>query len=239
MSEPGFGPDADFRRAAAIVAIVAFVLAVGCSITGLMAVRFDTGVMSNPDLLLGAGHAAAGLWRASLLLDLFGYYLMLVPLILVLRAESRPRAGSWSDLFAFCLLAYSLVGAMGAAMLAMSTPPMMDAYTAAGVADRQLLQTAFSAQFNDVYRGLWNTLEAFLGGVGWLGFGWLMLARNRWIAILTLALGLAELADSAGMISSQDWLFSAGLNVYLALATIWPLVMGIRLLGRRPLVADG
>src|SRR5579863_3189290 len=154
-TQPARPAGLSFRRAAAIVAIVSLAPALACSITGLAAERFDFGAMTDPGALLRAGHAAAGLWRASLLFDLFGYYLMMVPLVLALRAESRPRAGPWSDLFAFCLLAYSLVGAMGAAMLAMSGPLMMDAYTAAGAADRQALSLAYTAQYNAVYRGLW------------------------------------------------------------------------------------
>jgi hypothetical protein len=238
LSKAGLQADLGFRRAAAIIAIASFPLAIGSGVTGLAALSFNAAAMSDPTLLLRGGHGAAGLWRASLLFDLFGYYLLLVPLVLTLRAAFRPRAGTWSDLYGFCLLAYCLVGAIGAAMLAMATPPMIEAYAGAGPAARQVLTTAYSAQSDDVYRGLWNLLETFLGGVGWIGFGRLLWSQGRWVAALTIALGVATLADSFGEILSQQWLFAVGLNLYLALATAWPLVMGIRLLGKRPLAAN-
>ena len=230
--------DCGFRRAAAICAIVSAPLAIGCALTGLAALSFNSAAMSDPTLLLRAGHGAAGLWRASLLFDLFGYYLLLVPLVLTLRGAFRPRAGTWSDLYGFCLLAYCLVGAIGAAMLAMALPPMIEAYAGAGPTARQVLTTAYAAQSDDVYRGLWNLLETFLGGLGWIGFGALLWSQGRWVAALTIALGAAGLADSFGEIVGQQWLSLVGLNLYLVLATVWPLVMGIRLLRKRPLAAS-
>ncbi|HEV2365388.1 MAG TPA: hypothetical protein VGS12_14455 [Caulobacteraceae bacterium] len=236
-SEASWPSDSGFRNAAAVCAI-SFPLAIGSALTGLAAVNFNVAAVSDPTLLLRAGHRAAGLWRASLLLDLFGYYLLIVPLTLALRATFRPRAGTWSDLYGFCLLAYSLVGAIGAAMLAMATPPMIEAFAGAAPAARQALTTAYAVQSDDVYRGLWNLLETLLGGVGWVGFGSLLWSQARRVGALTIALGVSTLTDSFGEVVNQPWLSQIGLNLYLALATAWPLVMGIRLLGRRPLAGS-
>jgi hypothetical protein len=233
-SEAGRPADRGFRRAAAIAAIVSAPLAVASAVTGLAAVSFNFAALSDPTLLLRVpGEGAAGLWRMSFLFDLFGYYLFVVPLVLVLRAAFLRRGGAWSDLFGFCLLAYCLVGAIGAAMLAMAAPPIIEAYAGANAAARQVLTTVYAAQFNDVYRGIWNVLETFLGGVGWIGFGWLLWSEGRAVASLTLALGVASLADSLGEIFNQPWLSESGLNLYLVLATVWPLVLGVRLLRER------
>ena len=213
-------------------------LAIGSAVTGLAALSFNSAAMSDPTLLLRAGHDAAGLWRASLLLDLFGYYLLIVPLVLTLRVAFRPRSGDVVGSLRLLPSGLLLVGAMGAAMLAMAVPPMIEAYAGAGPAARQVLTTAYAAQSDDVYRGLWNLLETFLGGVGWIGFGRLLWSQGRWVAALTIALGVATLADSFGEILGQQWLFLVGLNLYLVLATAWPLVMGIRLLGKRPLAGN-
>jgi hypothetical protein len=226
--------DLAFGRAAAIGAIVSAVLAVGSVLTGLAAVGFNFAAMADPMLLLRAGQRAASLWRASLLLDLFGYYLLIVPLILTLRATFWPRAGSWSDLFSFCLLSYCLIGAIGAAMMAMAVPPIIEAYAGAGPAERQILVTTYTAQSNDVYRGLWNLLEVFLGGVGWIGFGWLLRSDGRAVAALTFVLGISTLANSLGMIANREEFHLGALNLYLFLAPAWALVMGIRLLAHSP-----
>jgi hypothetical protein len=226
--------DRGFTRAAAIAAIVSAPLAIASVVTSLAAVRFDFAAMADPAMLLRAGHAAAGLWRASMLFDLFGYYLPIVPLVLVLRAAFRPRAGAWSELFGLSLLAYCLLGAAGAAMLTTAIPPLIEAYPAAGPDGRRVLEQVYAAQSDDVYVGMWNLLETFLGGLGWLGFGWLLRSRGRGVGVLTLALGLASLIDSLGTILNLEWLSLAGLNLYLVLAPTWALVMGVRLL-RQPL----
>ena len=48
-----------------------------------------------------------------MVLDLLGYYLPIVPLILLLRISLRDRSPNWVDLFALCLLAYCFIGAIG------------------------------------------------------------------------------------------------------------------------------
>jgi hypothetical protein len=56
----------------------------------------------------------------------------------------RPRTGPWSDLFSFSLLAYCLAGPIGAAMLEMAVPPLMNAYAgASSPAAKQILEAVF------------------------------------------------------------------------------------------------
>lgn len=223
--------DRTFRRTAAICAIVSAPLAIASVAVSLAAVKFNFAAMADTTMLLHAGRGAAGFWRAGMLLDLFGYYLPIVPLVLLLRSALRPSAGAWSELFGFALLSYCQVGAIGAAMIAMSVPPILDAYAGAGAADRPALAAVFAAQSADVYSGLWNLLETFVGGVGWIGFGWLLRPKAPAIGVLTLVLGLASIADSIGLIAGQEWLSMVGLNLYLVLAPLWALVLGVRLLG--------
>jgi hypothetical protein len=226
------GCDPSFRRFVAICAIVSAPLAIGSVVTSLATVRFDFSAMADPMMLLRAGVRGAALWRTSMLLDLFGFYLPIVPLVLFLRAAFRPRAEAWSELFGFALLSYCVVGAIGATMIAMAVPPIIKDYAEAWPADRAILSGMFSAQSNDVYRGLWNLLEMLIGGIGWIGFGWLLRPKAPAIAGLTLALGVACLADSIGTILGQELLSLAGLIPYLVLAPLWALVLGLRLLGK-------
>ena len=81
--------DRSFSRAAAIAAVVSLPLAAGNLIAMLATVHFDLNGMTDPLVLLHSGSGAAPLWRWSMILDVLGYYLAIVPLILLLRRSLR------------------------------------------------------------------------------------------------------------------------------------------------------
>ena len=95
--------DRSFQRVAAIAAVVSLPLAAGNLIAMLATVHFNLNGMTDPLVLLHAGKGAAPLWRWSMILDIFGYYLAIVPLILLLRSSLREQSPNWVDLFALCL----------------------------------------------------------------------------------------------------------------------------------------
>jgi hypothetical protein len=223
--------DRSFSRVAAIAAIASLPLAAGNLLAMLATVHFNLNGMTNPLLLLHAGTAAAPLWRWSMILDIFGYYLPIVPLILLLRSSLRHQSPNWIDLFTLCLLAYCLIGAIGGAMLATALPTLIREYATANSGSHQVsLQTVFTGYTDGIYRGLWNLLEEFLAGVGWIGFGLVLRAERRLLGLVTIVLGVACLLDSLGTALNTDTVASTGLTVYLVLAPIWACWMGIGLL---------
>jgi len=223
--------DRSFSRVAAIAAIASLPLAAGNLLAMLATVHFNLNGMTNPLLLLHAGTAAAPLWRWSMILDIFGYYLPIVPLILLLCSSLRHQSPNWIDLFALCLLAYCLIGAIGGAMLATALPTLIREYATATSGSHQVsLQTVFTGYTDGIYRGLWNLLEEFLAGVGWIGFGLVLRAERRRLGLVTIVLGVACLLDSLGTALNTDTIASTGLTVYLVLAPVWACWMGIGLL---------
>ena len=88
----GLIDDRSFPRMAAIAAMASLPLAAGNLIAMLATVHFNLNGMTDPLVLLHAGKAAAPLWRWSMVLDIFGYYLLIVPLILLCEAPSGPGA---------------------------------------------------------------------------------------------------------------------------------------------------
>jgi hypothetical protein len=222
--------DPVFRRAAAAAAILSLPLAAGNLITTLHAVDCNLDAFSNPLILLHAGAAGADWWRWSMILDLFGYYLLIVPLILFLRRWLRPRHPDRIDLFSLCLLAYSLIGAIGATMLATVTPPIIASYAGATPSQRAILEALSNSWSDAVYRGLWNLLEEFLAGVGWLGLGLCLRGRLRGPGWASILLGAACLTDSIASALRLDTLAMAGLAVYLVLAPVWACWTGVSLL---------
>jgi hypothetical protein len=118
------------------VALLSLPVAIGNLLTIGIAAHFDLNVLSHPLLLLHAGIASARWWHVSMLLDVLGYYLMIVPLALILRSHVKRRSQGWTDMFVLCLLAYSFIGAIGGVILATVIPPMMESYVAAPSAHR-------------------------------------------------------------------------------------------------------
>jgi len=212
---------------AAIAAIASLPLAVGNLFAMLATVHFNLNGMTNPLVLLHAGAGAAPLWRWSMILDIFGYYLPIVPLILLLRSSLRHRGPNWIDLFALCLLAYCLIGAIGGAMLATALPTLIREYGSASSSHQMSLQSVFTGYTDGIYRGLWNLLEEFLAGVGWLGFGLVLRSERRRLGVITIVLGAACLVDSLGTALNIEAIASTGLTVYLVLAPTWACWMGI------------
>jgi hypothetical protein len=222
--------DRSFSRVAAIAAVVSLPLAAGNLIAMLATVHFNLNGMTNPLVLLHAGTSAAPLWRWSMVLDILGYYLLVVPVILLLHSSLRSRSPQWIDLFALCLLAYCLIGAVGGSMLATALPTLIREFAVAPAGSHSSLQAVFTEYTDGVYRGMWNLLEEFLAGIGWIGFGMILRVDRRRLGLVTIVLGVACVVDSCGTVLNIDAISSIGLGVYLILAPIWASWMGIGVL---------
>ena len=215
------------QRAIGTITLLSGLLALASLITGMVAVNYHTETFSDPTLILTTPgtNATAGRW--SMIFDMFGYYLLLLPVIYLLHDWMKDKT-AWSNLVTFTGLAYVLVGAIGAAILAAVWPAVMNAYPTAGTEMQLLLKSNFGF-FNDmVYNGMWNLLEMFFAGTWWFVTG-LMLYRSKYTvtAVLTIATGIASFADgTAGMLQLTS-LHETALNTYLLLAIIWTIIMGI------------
>ena len=168
-----------------------------------------------------------------MLLDVFGYYLLLGPLAIYLHYSSEGASEPWISLFTVCGLAYVLIGAIGATVLAAVLPPLMEAYESAAGAGREATGIVMVTFANAVYQGLWNPLEMILGGVWWLGNGALMRRRQRAAGTLTLMVGAAAWLDAVGAIFELEIVFLVGLGAVLLLIPLWALWMGVDLLRRQ------
>ena len=221
-----------FQRLAAIAAILSAPIALACYAPVLAAAGFDLNVFTDFSLMLETGARGAALWRWFMILDMLGYYLLIVPLVVLLWHWLRPRDPGRVDVYSLCLLAYSLIGAMGAAILAAVIPPLIVAY---GVDPAQTtsIELVFDTAINMVVAGLWNILEELVAGVGWIGMGLMLRHERRAIGITTVILGVAALIDSIGMTLGIAPMAEAGLYAYVVLAPVWALWLGIDLL-RRP-----
>lgn len=223
-----------FQRFSAVTAIVSFFLIVvgGIALQPLYT-NFGSEVFTEPDLMITVGVDGAKLLRWGMIVDMLGYYLLLLPVALFLWRWLESSNPNWIRFYTFCGLGYILIGAIGAAILAVVQPPLINAYTQASTEERENLALVFDTLWNVVYGGLWNILEVLLAGVWFLGIGLLMRGERRLFSIISIILGVSALLDSFGNILNLSALATTGLYIYLGLAPIWALWLGIDML-RKP-----
>src|SRR2546421_4807879 len=225
--------DTSFQRLAAVTSILAALLAFGS--IGFLAVVLNINVdpFSHPGSILGIGANGANLFRWGMILDMFGYYLLLAPLALLLWSRLQPKGTNLITLYTFCGLAYMLIGAIGAATLAAISPPLIEGYGQASGQQRLMYEVVFSSFINAVYVGLWNLLESSLGGIWWLGIGLFLQREQPALGLFTVVLGIFALLDALGRILNIQIIYTVGLAGVLLLIPIWSLWFGIDLLGSR------
>ena len=226
-----------FQRFAAVTAIVSFPLALASDVLSGLPINFSPDVATNPALMLSVGSDGANLLRWGMILDMLGYYLPLLPVALFLQSWLKPRNPDWVRFYTICGLGYILIGAIGAATLAAVQSPLINAYAQASVEQRYVLETVFITMWNMVFGGIWNILEALLVGVWFLGIGLLLRDERRIFSIVSMILGASALLDSLGIILGIEALFLLGGSIFVFLAPVWALWLGIDLL-RKPVQID-
>jgi len=225
--------DVSFQRLAAVTSILATLLALGSIGVQVVVLGINTDPFSNPTSLLGTGANGASLFRWGMILDIFGYYLLLAPLALLVWSRLQQKGMNLITLFTFCGLAYMLIGAIGATTLAAISPPLIEGYGQASVQQRQVYEVVFSGFLNFVYVGLWNLLESTLGGMWWLGIGLLLQREQPALGIFTTVLGIFALLGALGQILDIQIIYTVGLAGVPLLTHIRSLWFGIDLLGSR------
>src|ERR1041385_1308043 len=97
--------------------------------------------MSNPTAILSVDINGARLLRWGLILDMFGYYLPLLPAVLLIQQWFRGISLDWIRFYTVCGIGYILIGATGAAILAAIQIPLIDAYTQASGEQHYVLES--------------------------------------------------------------------------------------------------
>ena len=224
-----------FQRLAAVAAILSAPLAFGSVALSLAAVNGNAQAFLDGSVI-AIGLRGANLFRWAMLLDIFGFYLLLAPLALVLWHWLEPRGPNLVRFYTVCGLAYILIGAMGAVVLSAVEPPLMIEYAQASASQREILEVVFNSFYRAVDRGLWNPLEALLASIWWLGIGLAVRRERSALGVVTVVLGLSALLDAVGRIFTVEAVYQVGVGGLFLLLPIWALWFGIDLL-RRPVVS--
>jgi hypothetical protein len=191
---------------------------------GIIRVAFD------PGLTIRVGAENAGLLRWGYLADMFGFYLLLIPLVVVLRDGLAPRTDPSLARFAAASgLAYVVIGAAGAAILAAVSPELIEAFLTGSAARREAANVTFMAFSEGVQRGMWQSAEA-LPLVAWLFVSGLLLRRAgaTTLGAVGMALGALGFLGTLGSLLEVPALFAAGALV--GVMPLWVLWLGVRFL---------
>lgn len=219
---------------AGVVTIVSGVLALASVITGMIALNYDFDAFADPMLMLTMHNVHVGIARWSMILDMFGYYLFLLPLIFLLHGWMKDKS-LWAHLTSFCGSSYVLTGAIGASILAAVWPSILSHYSSAEGPMQLIIKANFQFVNGIVYDGLWNLLEMFFAGIWWLLAGAILYRQKfSFIGIFTVVLGACSLLDDLATIFEFVSLHQLTSNAYLFLAIAWAIMMGSFLL-KRPL----
>jgi hypothetical protein len=192
----------DSRRAVVIISIAAGVLVI---IHGVLwdVARYEGGsLLARPADLVTIGDGKAAIFRVSLVADMLGSYLMLVPAAVYLWRELRERDGLAVDIATASGVMYSVMGASAAAALAGGGEPLIRAYDGGSATEAAQAAISFEALIGGAV-SVWQISGAIAGGVWWLIIGALLRDRWKWFARFSMAFGaflvLFALARALGL----------------------------------------
>jgi hypothetical protein len=205
-----------------------------CLIFGVIGLNYHFEAFNNPAIMLTLPGANAEASRWSMICDMIGYYMLLVPVIYYLHDWMKDKT-PWSHVITFCGLAYVLIGTIGASILAIVYPQTLKAYGDATPEMKQIIKSNFEFVNTMVYGGMWNLLEVLFAGIWWLFIGSLLFKTgNKAIGIVTILLGCFTMLDGFSGIIASAGLHEITLNVYLYASIVWAFWIGL-LIYRKPL----
>jgi hypothetical protein len=219
-----------FAALTAWAAIASAPIAYATFVYGLRAVEWDFSTLVDPMASLYVGPDGAPLIRLSMVADMLGYYLPLIPVAIYLWQWLRKRQPGMATLYTVCALFYIVIGAIGASILAAAHPPLITEYATSTGVRRETVELLFRMTMDLVYGGMWNMLEMLLAGIWWTGIGLAIRAENRALGMMTIVIGVASLIDSIGTMVGSSAIAMIGLPVYILLAPLWAFSTGIAIL---------
>ena len=160
-----------------------------------VAADFSLATLNDPARLIRIGDTGAHVMRAAALLDMFGY-LSAIPLAGYMRDRFRGEPGI--DLFTLLGVVFLVMGALAAAIFAFAATPLIHDY-----AHGQNTLLVFTTIDRIVFTAMWQTVDALVSAVWFIGVGWLAWRRaQRRLSAALMTLGVIGLVFAALHISA-------------------------------------
>lgn len=228
-----------FQRLAGLTAILASVLAVASLWVGLAGLDYELDAFSGAEAILGAGAAAATYIRWSQICNLFGNYLLLFPLALLLWRWLRPANPPFADFYTLAGLFFLAVGGIASGILVGAWPAMLIDYAHAADTEKEMIATVFVNITRSIEDGLQGLVQNVPGAIWLLGMGGLLKRERPALGWLTLVFGFFMLINSLGSLLDNSTLSMIGFSGNLLILPLWAMWIGVDLLRRPALTSQG
>lgn len=196
------------------------------------AVNFNFEFFSDATLIFSTEGVSSTLLKWSMITDIFGYYLLLLPVLFFIHEWMKTKT-AWANLFTTCGGIYIVAGAAGAAILASAWPALLDKYPSASPEQQEIIRQNFETLSLVVVNGIWNLLDSLVFAVWFIALGYLLKKQHAFLGWFTLLTGLCSALDFTGNILGMKALADAALNLYLILAPIWAILFGWSLMKQK------
>ena len=214
------------RRATAVVTIAAGLTSLASLIVGLSGADFDFEAVSESATFIALGTDAVAPVRWGLWLSMFGSYLLLVPVALLLLRWLRQDDPVVADLATVAAGFYILLGAAGAGVLASTLPDLIQQYADADAAMRAGLLNDFDLARRIAEDGLQGVVQNVAGAAWFLGMGSLLRRHRPGLGVAAIAVGAFLVVNAVGIMVDVEGLRFIGLTGTVLLAPAWAIGMG-------------
>ncbi|MBK8371062.1 MAG: hypothetical protein IPL20_06735 [Saprospiraceae bacterium] len=195
-------------------------------------VNFNFDFFSNPVLIFSMQDVNIAMLRWSMITDIFGYYLLLLPVLFFIHEWLRSKT-EWRNLITFCGTSYILAGAMGASILAVTWPSFLTKFPLSSPEQQETIKLLFESFSLMVGNGIWNLFDTLVCGVWLIGIGIFIKQEKSFLGWFTMVVGIISLLDGFGNIMEIKVIADMAVNLYLILAPLWAINIGFSILKNR------
>jgi hypothetical protein len=214
-----------FTILSGIIGLLSYTLVAG-------AVNFHFEFFSDATLIFSIEGVSSTMLRWSMITDIFGYYLLLLPVLFFIH-EWLNRKSTWRNVITFCGGAYIFAGAIGAAILGAAWPELLDKFATATPEQQELIKSSFGTLALVVVNGIWNSFDALMFGVWFIAIGIFIKKEHAFWGWFTLFVGLLSAVDFAANTLEMKAVADTALNLYLILAPLWAIFFGLTMLRKK------
>lgn len=204
-----------------VIGFISYFLVVG-------SVNYNFEFFSDPTLIFTIDGASSSMLKWSMITDMFGYYLLMLPVLFFIHEWMEDKTG-WRHVFTFCGASYIFAGALGASILGASWPVLLDKFPQATPEQQEIIKSSFENLSLIVGNGIWNFFDALLFAVWFIAIGIFIKRENAVWGWFTIIVGLLSALDFAGNALGLKAISEIALNLYLILAPLWAIGFGLAL----------
>lgn len=220
-----------FRNTVGWITILSGIVAFISYFLVAASVNFNFDFFSNPIIIFSIPDVHIGMLRWSMIADIFGYYLLLLPALFFIHEWLLGKT-AWRNLITFCGTSYILAGAVGASILAVTWTSFLTKFPISSAEQQETIKLLFDSFSQMVYGGLWNLFDTIVGGVWWIGIGIFIKREKLFLGWFTISVGVLSLLDGFGNILEINAIAETALNLFLILAPTWAIFLGISILNK-------